>query len=233
MSREPIGPVRALSSGVLLICAGLLAVVVAGAPPPSRDLLARISDTAARRHAVTYSSSREYRLVNQRFGKTATVKIRMTSRAGEGKQFTVIERSGSTRLIGLIEKIIESEAESSRPAVSEQHEIGPGNYDARVTGTETIGGRECWVVNLAPKNKTKYTVTGRAWVDQASFGIVRLDATTAASLSVWVGSPHIVEDFTQIGGIWLPDHLKSVSSTLLLGTSELEIRYTDYHVEQR
>ena len=89
------------------------------------------------------------------------------------------------------------------------------------------------MVNLAPKNKTKYTVTGRAWVDQASFGIVRLDATTAASLSVWVGSPHIVEDFTQIGGIWLPDHLKSVSSTLLLGTSELEIRYTDYHVEQR
>ena len=74
-------------------------------------------------------------------------------------------------------------------------------------------------------------MNGTARVDKASNALVRLDGTTAASVSVWVGTPHIIGDFAPLTGIWLPVHTMSKSTSLLLGESDLEIRYLDYEVK--
>jgi hypothetical protein len=76
-------------------------------------------------------------------------------------------------------------------------------------------------------------VNGTAWVDKISNALVRLDGTTAASVSMWVGTPHIVEEFAPIGGIWLPSHTMSKSTSLFLGESDLEIRYLGYEVNRK
>jgi hypothetical protein len=99
-------------------------------------------------------------------------------------------------------------------------------------GSDTTAGRDCWVLEVKPRAKSKYLISGTAWVDKSTFDVVRLDGVTAASLSIWVGTPHIVEDRSEVDGIWLPSRLKSRSSTFLTGESELEIAYTGYQVQR-
>ena len=186
------------------------------------------------RQAATYSELRQYSLHNVRFNKSASALVRMTSEPGQGKRFTISESSGSSKLINVIETLLSSEAEAGRPGkVRDHHKIDSSNYRATVLGTETVSGLDCWVLALTARARSKYLVNGTAWVDKESFGLVRLDATTAASVSIWVGTPRIVEDFAPVAGIWLPLHLVSTSSSLLLGESDLEIRHMNYQIQSR
>ncbi len=201
-----------------------------GATPSGEEILARVADNSTKRHAVGYSGLRRYSLRNLRFLKEATVSVGVTYRPGEGKHFTILERSGSVKLTAIVERLLASEAEASRPTRLTDHQISPANYATRLRGMETTAGRLCYVIDLTPKYKSKYLIKGTVWVDHSSYGIVRLDGFTAASLSMWVGSPQVTEEFSEIAGLWLPTYTRSVSSGFLLGTSELEIRYTDYRI---
>ena len=215
---------------IALAAWGLIASALGSSPVSGDEILARLADTATARLSIPYSGLREYKLRNRRFDKEATVSVRMTYRPSVGKQFTVLERSGSQRLTAIVDRILDSEAEQSRPSKNIEHEIGPENYRTRLRGTEKIRGRPCYVIGLKPRHKSKYLIEGTLWVDAGSFGVVRLDGSTAASVSMWVGAPRITQEFTEIAGLWLPSYVRSVSSGMWLGTSELEIRYTAYQV---
>jgi hypothetical protein len=222
---------RALLKGVCLLLSSLPLgpfTTTLGTEPSSDEILARVADSNISRHAVAYSGLREYKLRNLRFAKEATVSVHVTYRSDVGTNYTVLERSGSAKLTGIIEKLLASEADVSRPAKLAEYEFSPANYKASLRSTETKAGRTCYVIDLLPKHKSKYLIRGTAWVDRASYAVVRLDGVTAASVSMWVGTPHIQLEFSEIDGVWLPTHTGAVSSGLFLGTSELEIRYTDY-----
>ena len=199
--------------------------------PSGEEILARVSDTNARRRAVAYSGVREYSLRNARFAVEATVLARMSYRPGEGMHFTVLKRSGSIKLAGIVERLLASEADASVAAKHCDHEISPANYQARFRGTETMAGRVCYMIDLMPRRKSKYLLDGTLWIDTGSYGVVRLQGSPSASVSMWVGTPHITEEFSEISGLWLPSHTRSVVSGRLLGASELEIRYTDYEIK--
>src|SRR5215469_4121944 len=205
----------------------VLAAAVASAPS-GEEILASVADTTLR--AISYSGLREYKLRNIRFAKEATVTVREVHRSGERKQFTVLERSGSTRLVGIVERLLASEAEGSGPEKHYDNGINSANYEARLHGTETIAGRLCYVLDLKARHKSKYLINGTLWVDANSYGMVRLEGSTAASISIWIGTPKVVEEFSEVAGYWLPSRTRSVSSGRLLGASELEIRYTGYQV---
>jgi hypothetical protein len=198
--------------------------------PSGDEILARVAGTSVKRQAVTYSGFQEYRLHNLRFDKEAVVFAQVSYRPREGKLFTVLERGGSPKLAEIVEKVLASEAEASRPGKLRDHEIGPANYAAVLRGIEVRAGRACYVLDLMPKRKSKYLIKGTAWVDRDSYDVVGLEGATAASVSMWVGSPNIRQEFSEFDGLWLPIHTLAVSSSLLLGTSELEIRYKDYMV---
>jgi hypothetical protein len=201
-----------------------------GAAPSGEEILARVADNSTQRRSVGYSGLRRYNLRNIRFLKEATVSVGLTYRPGEGKHFTILERSGSVKLTAIVERLLTSEAEASRPTKLADHQISPANYTTRLRGTETTAGRLCYVIELTPKYKSKYLIKGTIWIDYSSYGIVRLDGSTAASISMWVGTPQITEEFSEVAGLWLPTYTRSVSSGFLLGTSELEIHHTDYRV---
>lgn len=206
------------------------AAVASACAQSSEEILARVANTTTKRHASSYSVLREYALRNIRFAKEAQVIVQETYRPDEGKQFTVVKCAGSTNLIGIVEKLLASEAEGSRPEKNRDHGINPANYEAQLRGTKTICGRVCYVIDLTAKHKSKYLINGTLWVDRNSYGMVRLEGSTAASVSMWIGTARIVEEFSEIAGLWLPSHIRSVSSGMLLGTSELVIRYSDYQV---
>jgi hypothetical protein len=180
----------------------------------------------------SYSGSRQYTLQNLRFGKQAAVAVAMNYRADEGQRYTVLTRSGSDKLIGIIDKVIESETGATLPPENARNQITSANYRLRVLGTEVSAGRNCYVLELAPKTRNRYLIAGKAWVDTGSYGVVRIEGRFAASISMLVGAPRISEEFMEVNGFWLPAHVRSVSSSFLLGVSELDIVFSNYQLDQ-
>lgn len=216
----------------LMIVGATLVFAAAGILPTAQEVLTHVAEASARRHMVSYSGTRTYSMRNLRFRRQAKVVVHMTYHPGEGKRFKVVERSGSDILADIVQKLIDTEIEASRPPGEAKSLISPANYDAHLRGSATMGGRDCWVLDLKPRAKSRFLMSGTVWVDKATYGLVRLDGTTAASLSIWVGSPHLIEDRAIAGGIWLPAHVRSRSSTFLTGDSELDITYTGYQVQR-
>jgi outer membrane lipoprotein-sorting protein len=219
---------------LLILSQSFLGLLVAGSlelPPLTADeILSRMGEASSKHHSIEYSCTRQYTLRNSRFGKQSSVSVHMTYRPGRGKDFIVVTRTGSETLNRVIDRLVESEATESRPNTARQHEISAANYEAFLLGTETAAGRRCYVLALRPRDKSKYLIKGKVWVDGATFEIARLEGQTAGSVSAWVGRPVVAEDFMHVEGIWVPAHVRSASSTLLLGPSELEIDYSDYEV---
>ena len=163
---------------------------------------------------------------NLRFGKDAAVAVLMKYRQVEGERYTVLMRSGSDKLNGIIDSVLASEASASLPPENARYQITSLNYRVRLLGTDVAGGRNCYVLDLAPRTKNRFLIVGKAWVDALSFAVVRI------SPSILLGAPHISEEFTEVNGFWLPGHVRSVTSSFLLGPTELDIVYSNYQLDQ-
>ena len=203
-------------------------------PLSSEEILARIESENNRRHDLlkAYSGSRQYILQNLRFGKQAAVAVLMSYRRVEGQRYTVLTRSGSDKLNGIIDKVLASEAGATVPPEKARNQITASNYRVRLLGTEVAAGRICYVLELTPRIKNRFLIVGKAWVDAGSYAVVRIEGRFAASISILVGAPRISEEFIEVQGFWLPGHVRSVSSTFLLGATELDILFTNYQLDQ-
>jgi len=218
-----------------LVLGGLIRILAADSVAPSGDeILARVESENNRRHDLLkeYSGSRQYTLQNLRFGKQAAVAVLMRYRTVEGERYTVLTRSGSDQLNGIIDKVMASQASATVPPENVRHQITSANYRVRLLGTEAAAGRSCYVLELAPRTKNRFLIVGKAWVDVDSYAVVRIEGQFAASFSILVGAPRISEDFIEVHGFWLPGHVRSVTSSLLLGPTELEIQFSNYQLPQ-
>jgi hypothetical protein len=217
------------------ISLGLISSVTADSVAPSSDqILARLETENNRRYTMLkeYSGSRQYTLQNQRFGKQAAVDVLINYRQVKGADFTVVSRSGSVKLNGIIDKVLASEARASLPPENFRHEITSANYRVRLLRTEVAAGRSCFVLELAPRMKNPFLIVGKAWVDAGSYAVVRLEGQFAASLSILVGAPRIREEFIEVDGFWMVGHVRSITSSLLLGPTELDIAFSNYRLNQ-
>src|ERR1039457_2278505 len=227
---------RICAYGRLMVIGGLFGTLTADSVAHSSDeILARIENEANRRHVQLkeYSGSRQYTLQNARFGKRAAVDVMMNYRQVGGERYTVLTRSGSDSLNGVIDKVLASEAGASVPPESALHQISSANYRVRLLGTEVAAGRSCYVLELAPRIRSKFLIVGKAWVDAESYGVVRLEGQFAASSSVLIGAPSISEEFIEVQGFWLPGHVRSITSSLLLGPTEMDILFSNYQLDRQ
>jgi hypothetical protein len=156
----------------------------------------------------------------------------MSYRQVEGERYTVLMRSGSDRLGDIIDRVLASEAGASLPPENVRHEITAANYRVRLLGTELAAGRSCYVLGLSPRSQSRFLIAGKAWVDTGSYAVVRIEGRFAASLSILVGAPHISEEFVEVHGFWLPARVRSVSSSFLLGPTELDILFSNYQLDR-
>ncbi len=218
----------------LTITGVLIATLTAESIAPSGDaILARVEIENRRHHDLLkeYLGSRQYTLQSRRFSTQAAVEVLMSYREVQGERFTVVTRSGSDRLNSIIDKVLASEAGASVPPENARHQISPANYRARLLGTGIVSGRSCYVLELAPRIKSRSLIAGKAWVDAGSYGVVRIEGRFAASLSKLIGAPRINEEFIDVQGFWLPAHVRSIASSFLLGTSELDIVFSNYQLD--
>ncbi len=206
-----------------------------GAPPAGLSgdaILAKAAERNAQQHASLpeYSGLRSYRVKNLRFGMKETTAVRSSYVPGAGQKFTVLERNGSEELSRVLDRVLAAEEDSSRPSESGRHEFTPENYEARVLGTASKNSTNCYVLELRPKQKSKYLLVGKIWIDTRTFAIVHVEGRAAARVSLFLGRPFLTEDFAEVDGFWLPVHAGATSTTLLLGESELQIDYRDYQL---
>jgi len=214
---------------------GLLHMSAAdSATPSASEILTQMERAHNRRDLLLkqYTSTRQYTMHNLRFGKQADVTVSVTHREVEGELYTVLKRSGSDKLAGIIDKLLAFETGASLPPEYARYQMNSANYRARLLGTEVAAGRSCYVLELAPKIKSRYLITGKAWIDSGSYGVVRIEGRVAGSISILVGAPHIIEEYIEVQGFWLPGHVRSVASTFLLGLTELDIHYSDYQLDE-
>src|ERR1700678_3508630 len=219
----------------LIFSGGILSALGADSPfAAGNEILARVETGTLRRHILLkqYSVSRQYTMENLRFGKHASVAVLMTYHVADGDSYTVLTRSGSDKLNSIIDQVLESETNASVPAENARRQITPANYRARLVGSEVAAGRSCYVLELVPRFKYRFLIVGKVWVDTESDAVIRIEGQFAASMSMLVGTPHIAEEFMEVSGYWLPAHVRSVTSSFLLGPTELDILFSNYQFDR-
>ena len=219
---------------VVAISQALMPALAAQSLTPSGDeILAKVESETNKRRALLkeYSGSRQYTMHNRRFGKQAEVAVRIRYSQAEGERYTVLTRSGSDKLLGIIDRVLASQAGASLPPENTRYQITAANYRVRLLGTEVAAGRTCYVLDLTPRIKSRSLIVGKAWVDTDSFAVVRTDGQFAASLSRIAGAPNITQEFVEVNGLWLPARVRSVTSSFLLGPTELEIVFSNYQFD--
>jgi hypothetical protein len=217
------------------ISQALMGTITAGpAALSGEEILARLESENNRRRMLLkhYSGSRQYTMHNARFGKRAAAEVVMSYHHLDGERYTVLARSGSDKLNGIIDKVLASQAGASLPPENTRYQITSANYRVRLLGTELVAGRNCYVLDLAPRSKSRFLIVGKAWVDSTSYAVVRMEGRFAASLSLLAGAPRISQEFIEVNGFWLPGRIRSVTSSFLLGSTELEILYSGYELNQ-
>lgn len=186
-----------------------------------------------RRDATVQSlvSTRRYILKNKRWDKDAVLVVRMFSEPATGKHFEIVDAKNVEGLQKrALMKILEAEVEASRKASAAATAVTPQNYDFSVIGKETLDGRECVVLQLSAKSKSKLLLNGKAWVDAEEQAIVQIEGRTAANVSFWIGKPYVIQKFKKVDQVWLSAHNRSVSDVKFLGQTELTIEYLEYEV---
>ena len=105
--------------------------------------------------------------------------------------------------------------------------------DFQFVGQETIDGRDCWVLNAAPKPGYQPTkrelkvlagMRGRLWIDKATSHWVKVQAEVFQTVSLYgffakvrPGTRLLLEQKPVAGNLWLPKHLSTHVNASALG----------------
>jgi outer membrane lipoprotein-sorting protein len=105
-------------------------------------------------------------------------------------------------------------------------------YSATVSGTDTIGGRNCWVLDLTGKVEDLAYHTRRLWVDRERLVPLREDLFARSGRLL---KTMRLSDVTQVGSRWLPKHalykdvLKEGEGTeFVIDSVEFDVPIADY-----
>ncbi len=162
---------------------------------------------------------------------TAQLQVDVTYTAPDKKEFKVISESGSKVLVNrVLLKLLDSEKEAFQQQNRKRLELTPENYNFSFVGTEPTAHGIAYVLNVQPREKTKFLYTGKIWVDATDFAVTRMEGEPAKNPSFWISRTRIEYIWTKIGEFWLPEHNQSITQVRLGGTAVLTIDYSDYQI---
>ena len=200
-------------------------------PPTAEEIVARMAahDLARQASIDGYAGMRRYVLENQKFQKRAEMLVHVQGDRDGTKHFEVVSEDGwKAAHKHVLHKMLESEAETSRPEMRASARLIPENYDFALVGTELVGGRAAYVLEIRPKRSEKYLFQGRIWVDAEDYALARAEGKPAKKPSFWTKSIHFVQIYQRCGPVWFPLSTQSVTEAHIFGTTDVSIEYFDY-----
>ncbi len=186
-----------------------------------QDIVSRMQAAeSAEQNRPGYTLLREYRLTGtDPNAATSRVLAQVDYVPPASKQYTIREIEGNERGESIVRRVLAHEAEmAKRPAHSE---FCTDNYDFALLGQEALNGRAAYVLQLTPKQERTELLRGKAWVDAASFLVVKVEGEPAKSPSWWVKNLNVVINYGRADGVWLPLTTRATADIRLLGTHVL------------
>jgi hypothetical protein len=199
--------------------------------PPANEVVAQmLARDAQRQHSLEgYEGMRRYTLVNEHMRKRAEMLVHVRGDQDGTKHFEIVNETGwKAAQKHVLRKMLESEAETSRPEKRVKTRLSPDNYEFQTVGRETQGDRTVYAMDVTPKRREKTLFRGRIWVDTEDYALVRADGNPAKNPSIWTKSVHFVHAYQKSGPFWFPATTESVTEARLFGTTDLMIEYFDY-----
>jgi len=201
--------------------------------PAAEEIVSRLMAANRQREArlAGYQVERRYSLKNELYGKDAQMQVEVAFEAPDQVRFTVRSQQGSgalnRRVFG---RMMEGEQESLSAENKRRSAMTPENYDFRLAGEETVGGRRAYRLEITPRREDTFLFAGTIWVDAADFAVVRAQGRPAKRPSFWTRKIDFVRTFKKVGPFWLPARTESVTEVFLFGTSWATIENGDYRV---
>jgi|SRR5580704_415547 hypothetical protein len=179
-----------------------------------------------------YSGRRIYQLdYHGLFGGHAEMQVEVTYRAPDEKDFRIVSQTGSKLLIRhVLLKLLQSEHDAQEEQNRKELEINPANYQFGLESTQHTPAGDFYVLDVKPKNKSKFVYQGKIWVDAQDFAVTRMDGSPATNPSFWVNHIEIQYLWARIDGFWLPIHNHSVTEVRWGGRAVLNITFSDYQI---
>jgi len=199
--------------------------------PDANTVVATMLQHDAQRRTLAdgYQGMRRYVLENDRMHKQAKLVARVEAEGNGAKHFEIIEEDGwKAAHKHVFRKMLASEEEASSPQERPKTQVAPQNYDFRMVGTEMIGGRLAYAVDVTPKRQEERLFAGRIWIDAQDYALVQVEGKPAKNPSFWIKSIHFVHTYKKSGPLWFPSSTESVTDARLFGTTKVTIHYFDY-----
>jgi len=199
--------------------------------PNADEVMATVAARDSQREMLGagYSGSREYVFENQHLNKHAQMLVTVTCDPDGAKHFQVVSEAGwKSAHKHVLQKMLESESDSSQPDTRPKTRLVSENYVFQMVGLDSLDGRASYVIDVIPKRHDKYLFRGRIWVDAQDYAVARVEGEPAKSFSFWIRSVHFVQQYHKDGVFWFPATTSSVTQARVFGTTEVDIRYFDY-----
>jgi hypothetical protein len=197
---------------------------VAAAHPDLNTIVDRMEQSALanRGHYRPYVLTREYLMYGGKVQEkpSSAVVAEITFVPPTTKEYKIVEASGSSRGEGVVRHILDSESKATATG-NAPGAVSRKNYDFTYLGEGVLDGRRCYILGMQPKRKDKDLVIGRAWVDNQTFLVRRIQGQMAKLPSWWLKSVDVTLDFDEAGGMWLQTRTKAVAEVRVFGTHVL------------
>jgi hypothetical protein len=222
----------------------LVAVFSAAAQPsqrPDADTLIRDLDAAnqARFDNVLSFTDVEHYVVfrgSDQIHPDAEMTVKMTYKKGIGKDYAILSQSGSSLIqkFGL-QPLLDNEKAINEPAKVAQSWFTSANYEMHLKPgvTQTIDGRPCLALAIAPRHKAPSMIEGTLWVDADNHTLVEVEGIASKSPSMFAGTTKLMRRYSNMQGYAMATHARAESSSSLFGRTVIVIDYSDYHFELR
>lgn len=209
-------------------------VVAADGPdthPTAEEIVNRMAahDLARQASIEGYAGMRRYVLENHKFHKRAEMLVQVQGDRDGTRHFEVVSEDGwGGARKHVLRKMLESETETSRPETRASARLIPENYEFALIGTEFVGGRAAYVLEIRPKRKEKNLFQGRIWVDAEDYALARAEGKPAKKPSFWTKSIDFVQVYQKFGPLWFPLSTQSITEAHIFGATDVTIEYFDY-----
>ena len=161
----------------------------------------------------------------------ASETVSMRFDAPSAKQFDVTAASGAQIIRdSVFQRALTAEQAAAGESARQASELNLKNYTMLLVAREKLPAGDCLILEVAPKVPTEFTYTGRVWVQETDFAVVRIQGKPVINPSPWISDGEFTTDFVKIGDFYFPQ--KTVStSTLPLGLhARLTIQYGPYRI---
>jgi hypothetical protein len=198
--------------------------------PTDEQIVARMTQAQDenRTHFGPYKVTRDYKVFkgdNQNLIRSRLV-AEISVVPPDSKKYTIDNSNGSLLEERIVRKMLDGEVAFAKAARSS--DITRNNYDFRLIREDEISGEPCYVLELAPKRKSKNLLRGFVWVDTRSYLPLRVEGEPAQNPSWWVTDARIVLLYGYVGPMWLQTYSEATADVRILGRSTLiwqDVRY--------